>query len=89
MPTPILRLPKELVIFTMPLETSFAGRVEKGAASFFKYRISDNRLGRVFAIDPLAAKYPHNSVYAFSENKKVVMCKKFVKESFCQYLAKN
>jgi hypothetical protein len=25
-------------------------------------------LGRFFAIDPLAKKYPHNSVYAFSEN---------------------
>jgi hypothetical protein len=28
----------------------------------------DPRLGRFFAIDPLAASYPHNSPYAFSEN---------------------
>ncbi|OQA96075.1 MAG: hypothetical protein BWY22_01891 [Bacteroidetes bacterium ADurb.Bin217] len=42
-----------------------------GNASFFKYRISDNRLGRFFAIDPLAAKYPYNSPYAFSENRVI------------------
>ena len=36
--------------------------------SFFKYRISDNRLGRFFSVDPLYAKYPWNSSYAFSEN---------------------
>ncbi len=29
----------------------------------------DPRVGRFFAIDPLAAKYPHNSPYAFSENR--------------------
>jgi len=40
----------------------------EGNASFYKYRISDNRLGRFFSIDPLAPKYPHNSPYAFSEN---------------------
>jgi len=28
----------------------------------------DPRIGRFFAIDPLAPQYPHNSVYAFSEN---------------------
>lgn len=28
----------------------------------------DPRLGRFFAVDPLAPKYPHNSPYAFSEN---------------------
>src|SRR5690554_2167266 len=43
----------------------------EGNASFFKYRISDNRLGRFFAVDPLAAKYPHNSTYAFSENSTI------------------
>ncbi len=31
----------------------------------------DPRIGRFFAIDPLAAKYPHNSVYAFSENRVI------------------
>ncbi len=40
-----------------------------GEASFFKYRISDNRLGRFFSVDPLAKDYPWNSTYAFQENK--------------------
>jgi RHS repeat-associated protein len=39
-----------------------------GAVSY-KYRVEDPRLGRFFSVDPLAAKYPHNSVYAFSENR--------------------
>ncbi len=43
----------------------------EGNASFFKYRISDNRLGRFFAVDPLAKKYPHYSPYSFSGNKLI------------------
>jgi len=43
----------------------------EGNASFYKYRISDNRLGRFFSVDPLAAQYPHNSTYAFSENRVI------------------
>ncbi|HFU76544.1 MAG TPA: hypothetical protein ENK66_09905 [Arcobacter sp.] len=35
----------------------------------YKYRMHDSRVGRFFAVDPLAQKYPHNSVYAFSENR--------------------
>ncbi|MBK7128586.1 MAG: hypothetical protein IPH66_04365 [Crocinitomicaceae bacterium] len=31
----------------------------------------DPRIGRFFAVDPLAPKYPHNSPYAFSENKVI------------------
>jgi len=31
----------------------------------------DPRLGRFFAVDPLTAKYPHNSPYAFSENRVI------------------
>jgi hypothetical protein len=42
-----------------------------GNASFFKYRISDNRIGRFFAVDPLAPEYPWNSPYAFSENRLI------------------
>jgi hypothetical protein len=42
-----------------------------GNASFFKYRISDNRIGRFFALDPLAPEYPWNSPYAFSENRLI------------------
>jgi len=37
----------------------------------YKYRIHDPRLGRFFAIDPLASQYPHNSTYAFSENRLI------------------
>jgi RHS repeat-associated protein len=39
----------------------------------YKYRMHDPRLGRFFAVDPLAAQYPHNSVYAFSENMLIHM----------------
>jgi RHS repeat-associated protein len=37
----------------------------------YEYRMHDPRLGRFFAVDPLASKYPHNSVYAFSENSTI------------------
>ena len=37
----------------------------------YKYRMHDPRVGRFFAVDPLAPKYPHNSPYAFSENKVI------------------
>ncbi len=42
-----------------------------GNASFYKYRISNNWNGRFFAVDPLAPEYPHNSTYAFSENRVI------------------
>ena len=45
----------------------------EGNSINFEYRMHDPRLGRFFAIDPLAGKYPHNSPYAFSENK-VIHC---------------
>ena len=37
----------------------------------FKYRMHDPRLGRFFAVDPLASSYPWNSPYAFSENRVI------------------
>ena len=40
----------------------------EGNSVNYKYRMHDPRLGRFFAVDPLAAEYPHNSPYAFSEN---------------------
>ena len=40
----------------------------EGNSVNYKYRMHDPRIGRFFAIDPLAPKYPHNSPYAFSEN---------------------
>jgi RHS repeat-associated protein len=43
----------------------------KGAGNSvnYKYRMHDPRIGRFFAVDPLSAKYPWNSSYAFSENR--------------------
>ncbi len=43
----------------------------KGAGNSvnYTYRMHDPRVGRFFAVDPLASKYPWNSVYAFSENR--------------------
>ena len=41
----------------------------KGNSLNYKFRMHDPRIGRFFAVDPLAAKYPWNSSYAFSENK--------------------
>lgn len=43
----------------------------EGNSINYKYRMHDPRIGRFFAIDPLAPKYPHNSPYAFSENRVV------------------
>jgi RHS repeat-associated protein len=37
----------------------------------YEYRMHDPRVGRFFAVDPLAPKYPHNSPYAFSENRVI------------------
>ena len=37
----------------------------------YKYRMHDPRIGRFFAVDPLASQYPWNSVYAFSENRLI------------------
>ncbi len=37
----------------------------------YKYRMHDPRVGRFFAVDPLAKSYPWNSPYAFSENRVI------------------
>ena len=42
-----------------------------GNSISFKYRIDDVRIGRFLSLDPLAAKYPYNSPYAFSENRVI------------------
>jgi RHS repeat-associated protein len=42
-----------------------------GSSYAYKYRMHDPRIGRFWSIDPLAAKYPHNSPYAFSENRVI------------------
>lgn len=43
----------------------------EGNSINYKYRMHDPRLGRFFAVDPLFRDYPHNSVYAFSENRVI------------------
>ncbi len=37
----------------------------------YTYRMHDPRLGRFLSLDPLAPDYPHNSPYAFSENRVI------------------
>lgn len=37
----------------------------------FKWRHHDYQIGRFIQIDPLAGDYPHNSTYAFSENRVI------------------
>ncbi len=41
----------------------------EGNSINYKFRMHDPRVGRFFAVDPLTAKYPWNSSYAFSENR--------------------
>ena len=43
----------------------------KGNSLNYEFRMHDPRIGRFFAIDPLFRKYPHNSPYAFSENRVI------------------
>lgn len=43
----------------------------EGNSMNYKYRMCDPRIGRFFAVDPLAAKYPHNGTYNFSENRVI------------------
>ena len=42
-----------------------------GSSVNYTYRMHDPRIGRFFALDPLAECYPHNSPYAFSENRVI------------------
>lgn len=43
----------------------------RGTRYSFEHRMHDPRVGRFLSLDPLAAKYPHNSPYAFSENRVI------------------
>jgi|SRR5690554_2388371 len=43
----------------------------EGNSVNYKYRMHDTRVGRFFAVDPLAPKYPHNGPYNFSENRVI------------------
>ncbi|WP_123774109.1 thrombospondin type 3 repeat-containing protein [[Flexibacter] sp. ATCC 35103] len=42
-----------------------------GNSMNYTFRMHDPRVGRFFAIDPLFRQYPHNSSYAFSENRVI------------------
>ena len=42
-----------------------------GALHAFEYRMHDTRIGRFWSVDPLAGKFPWNSVYAFAENSPI------------------
>ena len=42
-----------------------------GALHAFEYRMHDTRIGRFWSVDPLTAKFPWNSPYAFAENSPV------------------
>jgi RHS repeat-associated protein len=43
----------------------------KGNSLNYTFRMHDPRVGRFFAVDPLEKRYPHNSSYAFSENRVI------------------
>ncbi|NOQ72486.1 MAG: hypothetical protein GQ574_10820 [Crocinitomix sp.] len=43
----------------------------EGNSVNYKYRMHDPRIGRFFAVDPLARKYAHLSVYQFSSNSPI------------------
>jgi RHS repeat-associated protein len=41
----------------------------EGNSISFDFRVHDPRIGRFLSVDPLSGQYPHNSPYAFAENK--------------------
>ncbi|MCD9612167.1 RHS repeat domain-containing protein [Tenacibaculum maritimum] len=43
----------------------------EGNSINYKFRMHDPRVGRFFAVDPLAYTYSYNSPYAFSENRVI------------------
>ena len=53
----------------MPKDDEINGAT--GTSYAFDYRIHDPRIGRFLSIDPLAGQFPHNSPYAFSENRVI------------------
>ena len=43
----------------------------EGNSLNYTFRMHDPRVGRFLSLDPLAPQYPHNSPYAFSENRVI------------------
>lgn len=43
----------------------------EGNSANFMHRMYDPRVGRFLSLDPLSAQYPHNSPFAFAENRVI------------------
>ena len=43
----------------------------EGNSLNYTFRMHDPRVGRFLSLDPLAPQYPHNSPYAFSDNRVI------------------
>lgn len=43
----------------------------EGNSINYKFRMHDPRVGRFLSLDPLAKQYPHNSPYAYAENRVI------------------
>ncbi|WP_452596773.1 RHS repeat-associated core domain-containing protein, partial [Pontimicrobium sp. MEBiC01747] len=43
----------------------------EGNSLNYTFRMHDPRVGRFLSVDPLSASYPHNSPFAFSENRVI------------------
>ena len=43
----------------------------EGNSLNYTFRMHDSRLGKFLSLDPLSASYPHNSPYAFAENRVI------------------
>ena len=43
----------------------------EGNSINYMFRMHDPRLGRFFAVDPMTKRFPHNSAFAFSENRVI------------------
>ena len=43
----------------------------RGNSLNYTFRMHDPRVGRFLSVDPLTSSYPHNSPYAFSENRVI------------------
>jgi RHS repeat-associated protein len=43
----------------------------EGNSMNFEFRMHDPRVGRFLSLDPLAKQYPHNSPFAFAENRVI------------------
>jgi RHS repeat-associated protein len=54
----------------------------EGNSLNYTFRMHDPRVGRFFAVDPLFREYPHNSTYAFSENRLLDAVELEGKEAF-------